>query len=317
MTYPDYPFQSHFLDRNGIRYHFLDEGAGEPIVMLHGNPTWSYYYRHIVLALRDSYRIIVPDHIGCGLSDKPDDSRYHYTLASRVNDLEALLNHLGLDTPSAAPDSSLMAHHSSLTSPLAPHPSPLTLVLHDWGGIIGMAYASRHLERIRRLIILDTAAFHLPPGKRLPWSLRVFRLPILGAFMARGLNAFCRGAADHCCTRQPMSPEIRAAYLAPYNSWKNRIAVHRFVQDIPLRPGDASFDLVSEIQDGLTRFRSVPMLICWGEKDFVFDKDFLAEWQRHFPEAEIHRFPDAGHYVLEDVGEEIIQIVRHFLAKHS
>jgi haloalkane dehalogenase len=287
----DYPFQSHFLDLKGIRYHYLDEGAGEPIVMLHGNPTWSYYYRRLVLNLRDSYRTIAPDHIGSGLSDKPDDSHYCYTLATRVNDLEALLKHLRLD-------------------------SPLTLILHDWGGIIGMAYASLHPERIKRLIILNTAAFHLLPGKRLPWSLRLFRLPLFGAILARGLNAFCLGAAKHCCSRQPMPAEVRDAYLAPYNSWKNRIAVHRFVQDIPLRPGDACFDLVSEIQNGLSRFRSLPMLICWGEKDFVFDKDFLAEWQRHFPQAEIHRFPDAGHYVLEDASKEIVPLVRQFLTHH-
>src|SRR5438874_5437527 len=298
----DYPFASHFLDlpplvthhspltthQCGIRYHYLDEGAGEPIVMFHGNPTWSYYYRRLVVAFRDGYRVIVPDHIGCGLSDKPDDSHYPYTLARRVDDLEALLDHLKVD-------------------------QGLTLVLHDWGGIIGMAYASRRPERIKRLIVLNTAAFHLPAGKRLPWSLRLFRNPILGPFLVRGLNAFCRGAAKYCCTRRPMPPEVRRAYLAPYDSWKHRIAILRFVQDIPLQPGDSCYDLVSEIQNGLSRFRNVPMLICWGEKDFVFDKDFLAEWVSHFPEAEVHRFPDAGHYVLEDAPEEIIPLVRSFL----
>jgi len=291
VTYPEYPFKSHFLDRNGIRYHYLDEGAGEPVIMLHGNPTWSYYYRRLVLALRDGYRIIVPDHIGCGLSDKPDDAHYHYTLASRVEDLEKLLDHLGIARS-------------------------LTLVLHDWGGVIGMAYAVRHPERIKRLIVLNTAAFHLPPGKRLPWSLRLFRRPLIGAFLTRGLNAFCRGAATYCCARQLLSAEVRQAYLTPYNSWKNRIAVLRFVQDIPLQPGDGCFDLVTEIQNGLSRFVSTPMLICWGDKDFVFDKDFLSEWQRHFPQAEVHRFPDAGHYILEDASEEIIGLVRQFLVCH-
>lgn len=291
MTYPEYPFQSHFLDLSGIQYHYLDEGAGEPIVMLHGNPTWSYYFRRLVLDLRDRYRIIVPDHIGCGLSEKPDDSRYHYTLASRIRDLEALLDHLRID-------------------------QKLTLVLHDWGGIIGMAYASRRPERIKRLIVLNTAAFHLPRGKRLPASLQIFRVPVLGALLARGFNSFCRGAATHCCTRRPMPAEVRQAYLAPYNSWKNRIAVLRFVQDIPLRPGDACYELVSEIQNGLSRFQSLPMLIGWGEQDFVFDKGFLAEWQRHFPQAEVHRFADVGHYVLEDAGDEIIGLVRQFLVGH-
>ena len=144
------------LDRDGLRLHYLDEGAGEPVVMVHGNPTWSFYYRNLVEALRGSYRVVVPDHIGCGLSDKPDDSRYDYTLASRVDDLERLLDHLGLDRG-------------------------LTLVVHDWGGMIGMAYAARHPERIARLVVLNTAAFHKPPGKSFPWPLWICRDTPLGA----------------------------------------------------------------------------------------------------------------------------------------
>jgi haloalkane dehalogenase len=286
-----YPFQNHFLNPAGLRYHYLDEGAGEPIIMLHGNPTWSFYYRRLVLALRDSYRCIVPDHIGCGLSDKPGDSRYRYTLSQRVGDLKVLLDHLEVT-------------------------QDLTLVLHDWGGMIAMAYASRRPEAIRRVIVLNTAAFHLPKGKRLPWSLRMCRNQLLGPLLVRGLNVFCRGAASSGCRRRPMTAEIRKAYLSPYNSWKKRVAILRFVQDIPLRPGDSCYDLVSEVENGLHRFRHVPMLICWGEKDFVFDADFLAEWIRHFPEAEVHGFPDAGHYVLEDAAEEIIPTVHKFLSAH-
>jgi haloalkane dehalogenase len=285
-----YPFESHFLDLHGLRYHYLDEGAGEPIVMLHGNPTWSFFYRRLVLALRDSHRCIVPDHIGCGLSEKPDDSRYRYTLSQRVGDLECLLEQVGAT-------------------------KNLTLVLHDWGGMIGMTYASRQPEAIRRLVILNTAAFHKPNGKRLPWSIWLCRNTALGPFLVRGLNAFCRGAASKCCFR-PMTSEIRQAYLQPYNSWHNRIALLRFVQDVPLRPSDSCYDLVSEVQNGLQRFRGVPMLICWGENDFVFDADYLAEWVRRFPEAEVHRLPDAGHYVLEDAAEEIIPQVQDFLRKH-
>ena len=111
--------------------------------MLHGNPTWSYYYRNLVAALRDRYRCIVPDHIGCGLSDKPQPPRYDYSLASRVEDLTALLDHLGVR-------------------------ENVTLVLHDWGGMIGMAWAARHSRAVKRLVILNTAAFHLPKSKRFP-----------------------------------------------------------------------------------------------------------------------------------------------------
>src|SRR5262249_30236776 len=100
-------------------------------------------------------------------------------------------------------------------------------------------------------------------------------------------------------------------------SWKHRIAVMRFVQDIPLRPSDPSYALLSETATGLERLQDLPMLICWGMRDFVFDQHFLEEWQRHFPQAEVHRFADAGHFVLEDGGEEIIPLVRQFLLTHE
>lgn len=256
--------------------------------MVHGNPTWSYYYRHLVIALSGKCRAIVPDHIGCGLSDKPDDARYNYTLARRVEDLEALLDHLQVR-------------------------DNLTLILHDWGGMIGMAYAIRHPQRIRRIVLLNTAAFHLPATKPLPWQLRLCRNPVLGPILVRGLNVFCRGAVRVGCQRRRLSREERRAYLMPYDSWRNRIAVLRFVQDIPLVPRDVSYALVSEVQAALGKLEQVPMLICWGERDFVFDAHFLEEWRRRFPAAQVHALPDAGHLVLEDAREEVIELVRAFL----
>ena len=285
-----YPFDSHYLDLDGVRLHYLDEGPAdaEPVVMLHGNPTWSFYYRNLVLALRDRYRCVVPDHVGMGLSDKPDDSRYDYTLSRRVGDLDRLLAHLGLT-------------------------ENVTLVLHDWGGMIGMGWAVRHAQSVRRLVILNTAAFPLPAGKRLPWSLRLCRRGPLGALLVRGGNAFARAAARHCAVAKPLSPEVRRAYLAPYNSWANRIATLRFVEDIPLRPGDASYELVDNIDRSLDQFQHLPMLICWGGRDFVFDADFLAEWRQRFPKARTRQFPEAGHYVLEDAGDRIIPLIAEFL----
>ena len=164
-----------------------------------------------------------------------------------------------------------------------------------------MLYATRHPGRIKRLVILNTGAFHLPPSKPLPRSLALIRNTPLGPLLVRGLNAFCLGAAATCVTR-PMPREVRRGYLMPYDSWAHRVAVLRFVQTIPLRPGDEGFDLVSQVQDNLHRFRDLPMLICWGMRDFVFDAHFLHEWERRFPAAEVHRFADAGHYVLEDAG---------------
>lgn len=284
----EYPFTGHRLDLDGLRYHYLDEGSGDPVVMVHGNPSWSFYYRNLVLALRDHYRCIVPDHIGCGLSDKPGDDRYDYTLSRRVDDLEKLLDHLGIR-------------------------ENITLVLHDWGGMIGMAFAVRHPERIRRLVILNTAAFPLPKEKPFPLALKICRDTWLGTLLVRGFNAFSLAASFVGCKRNPMSAELRRAYRSPYNSWRNRIATLRFVQDIPLSPGDRNYELVSNVAKGLDRFTTLPMLICWGEKDFVFDRHFLNEWQRRFPAAEVHRFADCGHYILEDARDEIVPLIVAFL----
>jgi haloalkane dehalogenase len=290
--YPDFVARhpGRDFDRGGgVHLHYLDEGEGEPVVMVHGNPSWSYYFRRLAEAVSADHRVVVPDHVGCGRSDKPGDDRYEYTLASRVDDLEALLDHLGFT-------------------------EGITLVMHDWGGAIGMGLATRHPERIARLVVLNTAAFPLPATKAFPWPLWVCRDTPLGAWVVRGLNGFCRGTARIGCKRTKMPREVRDAYLAPYDSWANRIAVHRFVQDIPLRPGDRSYGLVNAMQEGLTRFADTPLFIGWGMRDFVFDRHFLAEWERRFPRAEVHRFPDAGHYVLEDEHERLIPLVRSFLA---
>ncbi len=285
-----YPFTGKRLDLDGLSYHYLDEGSGSPVVMLHGNPSWSFYYRNLVLALQDRYRCIVPDHIGCGLSDKPGDDQYEYTLARRVDDLEKLLDHLGLM-------------------------ENITLVVHDWGGMIGMAYAVRHPERIKRLVILNTGAFHLPKNKPFPLGLRICRDTPLGTLLVRGLNAFSRAASHVGCKRNPMNATLRSLYQLPYDSWQNRIATLRFVQDIPLMPGDRGYDLVSSVDDGINQFRTLPMLICWGEQDFVFDRHFLAEWQHRFPDAEMHRYADCGHYILEDAGKEVMPLIRSFLER--
>jgi pimeloyl-ACP methyl ester carboxylesterase len=286
-----YPFEGRALNLDGLRYHYLDEGQGEPVVMVHGNPSWSFYYRNLVQGLRDDYRTIVPDHIGCGLSDKPGDDRYSYTLRRRVSDLTTLIDSLALT-------------------------QKLTLVLHDWGGMIGMAYAAAHPERIGRIVLLNTAAFHLPPGKKVPMALTFMRDSALGALMVRGLNGMSRGTAFIGCKRSPMSKAIRDAYTAPYDSWGHRIATLRFVQDIPLRPSDPSYADVTVVERALPLFSATPSLICWGEKDFVFDREVLDVWRRIWPRAEVQSFADCGHYVLEDATAEIVPRVRAFLRAH-
>ncbi len=285
-----YPFESKYLDRAGLRYHYVDEGSGEPIVMVHGNPTWSFYFRELIQALCGDYRCIAPDHVVCVLSDKPGDADYDYRLESRADDLEALLDHLGLT-------------------------DGVTLVLHDWGGMIGMAVAMRRPERIRRIVVLNTAAFLLPKTKAMPmrlWALHG-RNP-LTSLAVRGFNLFSWGAG-FMATRKRLSRDVRRGLIAPYDSWRNRIATLRFVQDIPLKASHPSYAAVRSIDEGLAQFADRPMLLCWGMRDFVFDRHFLAEWQRRFPAAETHTFEDAGHYVLEDAGGRIIPLVNAFLAR--
>jgi haloalkane dehalogenase len=290
-AFSEYPFASRWLDLGGVRMHYLDEGPpdGPPVLMLHGNPTWSFYYRRLVAALRDRFRVIVPDHVGMGLSDKPADRDYHYTLSQRVRDTEQLLQRVA--------DS-----------------RPLTLVVHDWGGMIGLALAAKNPSRIARLVVFNSAAFRMLPGKRLPWQLRVFRARLVGPLLVQGANAFCRGALARCVAHAPLSADVRRGYLAPYDSWSHRRAVLRFVQDIPLSAGDPAYELVRETESRLSGI-ACPTFIGWGMRDFVFDADYLAAWEARFPSAEVHRFADAGHYVLEDAAAELVPLVRRFLER--
>ena len=292
MAYPEYNFHSRFLKIDGQRMHYLDEGPveGDPIVMVHGNPTWSFFFRRLVADLSDRYRAVVPDHIGMGLSGVPSDRDYTYTLASRIDDLEALLEARGVS-------------------------SNITLIVHDWGGSIGLGFTLRHPERVKRLVILNTAAFHLPEGKAFPSSLRVARTPLLGSFLVRGLNAFVVKAANTCAAKA-LPPGVRRAYLDPYSSWHNRLAIQRFVQDIPLRKTDRGHGLVERIDENIQRFRDLPVLICWGLRDYIFDADILAEWTQRLPDAEVRSYEDAGHYILEDVGDEVSGDIRSFLERH-
>jgi haloalkane dehalogenase len=226
------------------------------------------------------------------LSDKPDDSQYQYTLDRRVADLEKLLESLGIT-------------------------SNITLIVHDWGGMIGMTYAGRYPDRIKQLVVLNTSAFSLPTSKRLPPSLQLCRNTAIGALLVRGFNVFARGAAKYGVTRKPMDSKVREGYLRPYNSWRNRIATLRFVQDIPLSPGDRAYDTMVATGKSLDLLKDKPMLIAWGANDFVFDDHFLDEWKRRFPNAQVNYFENAGHYVLEDAGEKIIPLIEAFLTRET
>ncbi|MBU0674684.1 MAG: alpha/beta fold hydrolase [Proteobacteria bacterium] len=281
----DYPFQPKtYLVEDGHRMSYLDEGQGKVIVMVHGNPTWSFFYRNLILLLKDRYRIIVPDHLGCGLSDKPRD--YPYRLNNHVENLDRLLAHLKID------------RHS--------------MVVHDWGGAIGFGYAERYPERIESLMILNTAAFR---SQRIPFRIKICRIPFLGPILVRGLNGFVRAALMMAVTKR-LPKKVRQGYLDPYDSWAHRVAIQRFIEDIPLGAAHPSWKMLKKVEAGLSQFRNRPVLILWGGKDFCFNDHFFKEWQKRFPEARCIYMENAGHYVLEDAGQEVDHLINSFFAEH-
>ncbi len=278
-----YPFtpKSVTVD-GGYRMSCLDEGSGPAVVMVHGNPSWSYLYRNLVAQLKSSHRCIVPDHLGCGLSDKPQ--QYPYRLQNHIDNLTALLDQLQVDK--------------------------CVLVVHDWGGAIGMGWAGRHPQRIAGLVVLNTAAFR---SQKIPFRIAVCRWPFLGALLVRGFNGFAR-AAIYMAVAGKMRRDVAGGFLAPYNAWANRIAIHRFVQDIPLNKRHPSYETLVQVEDSLSRLQDKPMLICWGARDFCFNDHFYDEWSNRFPGAFGYRFDHAGHYVLEDALDEIEPLLTPFLA---
>lgn len=288
-----YPFESLWLDISGHRMHFIDEGPRDaPVVlMIHGNPTWSFYYRNLVIALRDRYRCIVPDHIGCGLSDKPGDSQYSYTLERRISDLGALMDHI---RPTM----------------------PVNMIVHDWGGMIGFGWAAERPESIGTMIVGNTAAFPLPEEKKLPAALWLVRNTQIGALLVQGMNAFS-GIAARVAFKKPVSAEVRKAYTGPYDSWDNRIATLRFVQDIPLKAADPGYSIVKMTGTRLPEFASKPCLLAWGGKDFVFDHHFLRKWKQVFPNAKVLEYPDCGHYIFEDGGQALTRAISDFMDKNE
>jgi len=263
---------------------YLDEGprALEAVLCLHGNPTWSFYYRDLIRELAPRMRCVAPDHVGMGLSEKP--SAYDYRLASRIADVEALVAALGLRR--------------------------IDLVVHDWGGAIGFGLAVRRPELVGRIVILNTAAF---PSRRIPFRIALCRAGFPGEAWVRGLNGFARPATRMAMRARRLTPLERRGYLFPYDSWASRIGIHRFVRDIPMEEGHPSRAILEDIARRLPALAAAPKRIVWGGRDFCFDDHFLARWTREYPQAEVERLPEAGHYVLEDGGARARGAIEGFL----
>jgi cis-3-alkyl-4-acyloxetan-2-one decarboxylase len=281
-----YPFKSRSLDLDGHRYHYIDEGQGDVLLLVHGNPTWSFYWRNLVRALAPSYRLIAVDHIGCGLSDKPTE--YPYCLSKHVDNLARLIVQLELHD--------------------------VTLVGHDWGGAIGLGAALANQERFARFVMFNTAAFRSP---RMPLRIRACRTPFVGRLAVQGLNGFARAALRMAvCRHERMTAAVRAGLLSPYDSWQHRQAIYRFVEDIPMSPRHPSYATLLGIEQGLPRLAARPWLFFWGMRDWCFTPYYLDRFLEFFPRAQVHRLPDAGHYVVEDAHEQIVPLIANFLDDH-
>lgn len=281
-----FPFESRWMTIDGHRMHYVDEGPPNPIatmVLVHGNPTWSFYWRNMIAAWSTRYRVISIDHIGCGLSEKPANGPY--LLADRVRHLVEFVETLRLQN--------------------------VTMIGHDWGGAISTGATQKLRQRVTRLVLMNTGAFR---SKKIPFRIAMCRWPILGPIAVRGFNGFLRAALfmaiEH---RQAMAEPVKSGYLAPYSSWSERVAIQRFVDDIPMSPNHPSYATLTEIENGLSSMHDLPKLLIWGMKDWCFTPWFLDRFIEFWPEAEVLRIPDAGHWVIEDEPDIVAQRVVDFV----
>lgn len=275
----EYPFAAHFLPLQNEKIHYVDEGQGEVMLMLHGNPTWSFFYRNVAKHFAKTNRVVIPDHMGCGFSDKPQD--YNYTLENHIENTIALINKLGL--------------------------KDITLLVHDWGGAIGMGVATRRPELIKKMVIMNTAAFR---SLEIPLRINILRNPV-GEWFIRTFNGFAGPATTMAVTKK-LSPLVKKGFILPYNNFETRIATAKFVRDIPMDAAHPTYKTLSEIESKLKNL-NVPVLLLWGEKDFCFTMNFKDRWLEFFPKARVVTYPDAGHYLLEDKQHEVIREIENFI----
>ncbi|MEL7237646.1 MAG: alpha/beta fold hydrolase [Planctomycetota bacterium] len=292
-----WPYKAKWFEHPDGRMHYVDEGPrdGEPIVMVHGNPTWGYLYRKFIDAVvAQGYRAVVMDHLGFGRSDKPDDAEL-YRVPRHGERCTALLESLDLNNA--------------------------TVITQDWGGPIGLHWAAKHPDRVRGLVVLNTFVKR-PPGKvKLPLPLRLFRTRGVGEVMVKGLNMFVKVVLFKVglVNRERIGKTERTAYLAPHPKWSDRTSILVFPREIPAGPTGPVSDYVDEINRKLVvAFRNKPVLIAWPMKDIAFTPDILEDmWMPDFPHAEVHRIEHAGHYIQEDAHELVIPKLLGFLTRQD
>lgn len=281
-----FPFAAHYHSIEGVDMHFVDEGSGEPVVMVHGDPTWGYLYRNFIPFLSQRRRCVVPDQMGMGKSANPQE-RSLYRLQQHRANLETLLLHLDLHD--------------------------ITLVLHDWGGPVGLGVATRHPERIKRLVLMNTWAFAPWPGGPFPRLLELIRSERGEAFVLQKngyLEPALRGTTHHT---EQLTKIVMEAYRAPYPTPESRLALLCWSRDIPVQETDVSYAEMKQIEQGLPQFSRTPILLVWGMKDPVLSASVLHRWQQLYPHATTHELEDASHFLQEDAPERIVQWIEAFL----
>ena len=287
---PLYPFRSRFVTvgrgtatggTQGHRMHYVDEGSGPVVVCLHGNPTWGFLFRNLIAALRDDFRVIVPDHIGCGLSDQPGDVCFR--AGDRIGHLEDLLAELGVGR--------------------------FSLVMHDWGGPLGTGLAVRRPADVERLVYFNTT---LAEMALLPGMIRRAAAPVIGRLLTQDTMQFLKLLTSFGVV-QAMPEEVKRGYLRPYRSRAGRRAIWGFVQDIPFSPSHPTAPLMDDMVARLPALADTPVKIIWGMKDPCFHPGILRQVAARFPQADVVRVPDASHLVLEDAPGRSIAAVREFL----
>jgi pimeloyl-ACP methyl ester carboxylesterase len=281
-----FPYESQFLEAGRTRMHYVDEGARDaaPVLMLHGNPTWSYMYRVPIRMLADAgHRCVALDHMGFGASAKPAKPA-EYTLERHVENTVAAIEALDL--------------------------REITLVAHDWGGPIGLGAVLRLRDRFRALVLMNTWAWELPSF--VPPFLREFRTDGLGEILALGGNLFVESIPGGMTRREP-DPVMMDAYRAPFPDYWSRVGTLAFPRDIPLTERDRSAGLMGRIHESLAGL-ALPTLVVWGMRDRVFRPVFLDQWRELLPDARIVELPDAAHYLVEDQPEPIAREIADFLA---
>ncbi len=281
-----FPYEARYVQSGDVRIHYVDEGPRDapPILMLHGNPTWSYMYRRpIQLLCGWGQRCIAFDHMGFGRSDKPPEPR-RYILHNHVTNAVTLIDELDL--------------------------SEVTLVLHDWGGPIGLGAALERRERIRAAVAMNTWAWELPSF--LPGFLRQFRGEGLGEILALACNAVVESIPGGMVKRD-VDPLMMDAYRAPLQDYWSRIGSLAFIRDIPLTENDVSAPLFAHIQESLAGL-NLPLLLVWGMRDRVFVPAFLEQWKALFPDARSVEL-DAAHYLVEDRPDEVAEAIHEFVSR--